>query len=141
MLGKGAGVGVRMVDKDGNEFAQLAIPTKTTDAQRTECLGPVLACLFIQSLAFSKVDFYGDSKYVVGLLNREFVPVDYFLSSCVELVSDILASRIHYKATWIPREENSACDSLARKAVNTKCISVECSAGFQSYVSEWKHVA
>ena len=130
MLGKGSGVGIHILDGDTGASARLAIPTKTTDAQRTEALGPALACLFIAHLFFENVDFFGDSKYVVGLLNREFLSVDYFLSSCIELVTDLLAKQKHFKATWIPRAQNTICDALARSAVHQGCVSVECSEQF-----------
>ena len=89
----------------------------------------------------SKVEFFGDSKYVVGLLNREFLSVDYFLSSCTELVTDLLANCAPYKATWIPRDENTTCDALARSAVHSGKVSVACSAHFQVYEQQWMSIA
>ena len=47
MLGKGAGVGIHILDRTKGGSVHIAVPTKTLDAQRTEALGPALASLFV----------------------------------------------------------------------------------------------
>ena len=57
--------------------------------------------------------FYGDSASVVGQLNRSVSSSDMFLYNCAELCKDVL-SDWSVSVRWIPREQNSVCDSLAK---------------------------
>ena len=48
MLDTGSGIGVTLGYRDfPTPFATFSVPTKTTDAQRTEVLGPTLAALLV----------------------------------------------------------------------------------------------
>lgn len=73
---------------------------------------------------------------MVGLLNREHWATDFFLYSCVELAGDVLGSR-QYRAQWISRDENTVCDGLARSAVESGHVSIECGEGYESHRDGW----
>lgn len=61
----------------------------------------------------------GDSSYVIGLLDRRYLPNDMFLFNCLELLQDLLGTGKWMKPKWISRELNGVCDALARQAVST----------------------
>ena len=86
-------------------FATFSVPISAYDAQRTEALGPALGSLLVSTLNISRVIFIGDSKYVVGLINREFHAHEMFLYNCIQLVFDLLYP-IHCRAQWIGRDFN-----------------------------------
>ena len=71
----------------------------------------------------------GDSKYVIGLWNKEWEVRDVFLYNCVQLAFDV-TSAWERKGDWIPRTENGICDALARKAVEEKTYSVSTNGPF-----------
>lgn len=94
-----------MAYRDSTEFiATFSVPTKTVDAQRTEILGPTLAALIVATMDGQRFWVEGDSQYVIGLLNREYLSRDLFLYTCAELVSDVLQRKAFFKYKWIPRE-------------------------------------
>ncbi len=65
---------------DGTDFyLQVSIPVATSDATRTESLGPPLIALLLNLLGPGNAQLYGDSRVVVGILNREFTISDSFL--------------------------------------------------------------
>ncbi len=61
----------------------------------------------------------GDSAYVMGLLDRRYLPNDMFFHNCLELIRDMLGASKHFSPSWISRTLNSECDALARQAVLT----------------------
>ena len=62
-----------------------SVPATTADAQRTEALGPALLALLLAPIGFKRVHIFGDSLYIIGLLNRRFQARDLFLYNCVQL--------------------------------------------------------
>ena len=65
---------------DGTDFyLQVSIPVTASDATRTESLGPPLIALLLNLLGPGNAQLYGDSRVVVGILNREFTISDSFL--------------------------------------------------------------
>lgn len=66
---------------------------------------------------------FGDSKTVVGILNREFYVNDAYLFNSSQLFFDTVghwSSRIR----WISRNDNVVCDMLARQAAGSGISSV-----------------
>ena len=66
----------------------------------------------------AKVVIEGDSKYVIGLLTRKWTPKESFFLNSTQLCLDYLHAW-ERSIQWIPREENTICDTLARQAVTT----------------------
>ena len=66
---------------------------------------------------------WGDSKYVIGLWNKEWDVRDVFLFNCVQLALDVTTGW-ERSGGWIPRTENEVCDALARQAVATRLCDV-----------------
>jgi hypothetical protein len=63
--------------------------------------------------------FEGDSSYICGLLGGIYNPSDMFFYNCLEVAKDLLhPAFIH--ASWISRNLNGVCDSLARTAASEK---------------------
>lgn len=108
-----------------------SIPVSADDATRCEALGPVLSALLLARFPGSTVTFRGDSATVCKLLRREVVPSDIWLHNCTALTHDLLTGHL-LNVEWIPREENSECDALARSAVETQAFSVDCAARYAS---------
>jgi ribonuclease HI len=52
-------------------------------------MGLTLGALLLAVLPPGKVIIRGDSKYVIGLLNKEWEVRDVFLFNCVQLAFDI----------------------------------------------------
>ncbi len=51
MPGAGSGIGITLGYRDSpTHIATFSVPTKTTDAQRTEILGPTLAALIVATM-------------------------------------------------------------------------------------------
>jgi hypothetical protein len=51
MPGVGSGIGITIGYRDSPTYiATFSVPTKTTDAQRTEVLGPTLAALIVATM-------------------------------------------------------------------------------------------
>lgn len=94
-----------------------------SDATRVEALGPPLIALLASQLSPRSLSCSGDSLYVVSLLQRRFRPADVFLFNCVELTFDLLLDT-HILVHWIPRDQNSVCDALARQAASSGTLSV-----------------
>jgi hypothetical protein len=63
-----------------------------------------LAALIVATMDGQRFWVEGDSQYVIGLLNREYLSRDLFLYTCAELVSDVLQRKAFFKYKWIPRE-------------------------------------
>ncbi len=76
--------------------------------------------------------FQGDSDAVVRLLNKEHLPHDIWLFNAANLTLDMLHNW-SVTSKWIPREQNSVCDQLARKALHADDMILDVSAG-------WKHL-
>ena len=111
----GSGIGISLAYRDSaTHIATFSVPTTTTDAQRTEALGPTLAALIVATMEGQRFWIEGDSQYVIGLLNREYMSRDLFLYTCSELVSDVLQKKAFFNYKWIPRERNQVCDALAK---------------------------
>lgn len=91
----------------------VSVPVRASDATRCEALGPVLISLLLSVLNRGYICFKGDSKYVCGLLDSTYRSDDVQLYNCSEIVRDVL-SNWWLHVTWIPREQNSRCDLLAR---------------------------
>lgn len=91
-MGAGIGLTLRFLRSD-DLIASFSVPTKTKDAQRTEVLGPTLAALVSSTMAGGQFWIEGDSQYVIGLLDKRYLPNDMFLYNCVELVRDLMGSR------------------------------------------------
>lgn len=111
----GCGIGVQIF-KNNELIVSVSAPVSTDDATRCEALGPVLICLLLSRLGPGYVHVYGDSKYVCGLLDGQYKASDVQLYNCSEIVRDTLKFW-KVRVTWIPRDQNSECDSLARLAV------------------------
>ena len=80
------------------------MPVKGTDAIRVKALGPPLAALLVTThLPPGKIDFFGNSTYVVNLLMATTIPWDLYLFNCRELTRDLLSDR-SFTAMWIPRD-------------------------------------
>ena len=62
---QGAGIGVT-IESCTRSTIHLAVPVSTTDAARTEALGPAFAALVLSLLPVGEEYFYGDSASVVG---------------------------------------------------------------------------
>ena len=63
-----------------------------------------MLALLLSVLQADAVTFYGDSMYVIGLINCLYLSQDIFLYNSVSLMRDILrGSSVHYNAEWIPR--------------------------------------
>lgn len=121
----GSGIGIALGYRDSPiPIATFSVPTKTTDAQRTEVLGPTLAALLVATMEGQRFWVEGDSQYVIGLLNWEYLSRDLFLYTCTELVSDVLYRKAFFRYTWIPREQNGTCDILAKQATTSRSSTV-----------------
>ena len=81
----------------------------------------------------------GDSAYVIGLWNKAWEVRDVFLYNCVQIALDV-TSDWERRGEWIPREDNTICDALARKAVKEKTYSVSTYGPFEIYQAQWAHV-
>ena len=79
----GAGIGVTLGFVTESPFLEVSCPTVSFDAQRTEAMGLVLGALCIAALPPGRVIVEGDSKYVIGLWNKEWEVRDVFLFNCV----------------------------------------------------------
>lgn len=90
-------------------MAEISVPVRTVDAQRTEMIGATLGALLVSVLGGDYVHFEGDSAYVCGLLDFTYSPRDMFFYNCVELTKDFLCHR-HWSAKWISRDFNGKCD-------------------------------
>lgn len=108
----GAGIGLTLHSAE-RCLLSASIPVVASDATRVEALGPPLIALLASQLSPRRLQCSGDSLYVVSLLQRRFRPSDVFLFNCVELTFDLLLDT-HILVHWIPREQNSVCDALAR---------------------------
>ena len=86
-------------------------------------LGPTFAALLASTFSAPRLYIEGDSQYVIGAINKLYMVNDLFLFNCTELIKDLLGNSRHFLACWIPRDQNSVCDRLARQAVETKEIS------------------
>lgn len=103
-----AGIGITIAI-DGTLTLSLGVPVKASDATRTESLGPALIGLVLNVFPKGDVHMYGDSKVVVGQLNKESPCNDVMLFNCAELCRDVLEGW-NLRVTWIPRLENTVCD-------------------------------
>lgn len=70
--GNAAGVGISIEFEGQQPFAQFSVPLSVLDAQRAEICGPVLGSLLLGVISPSRLFIEGDSKYVIGLLERAF---------------------------------------------------------------------
>ncbi len=82
-------------------------------------LGPAFAALVLSTMDCRVVTIEGDSSYVIGLLEKQFLTQDIFLYNCVEIIRDLFGNKTSYTARWIPRANNSVCDALAKQAVSS----------------------
>jgi len=58
----GSGIGITLGYRDSpTHIATFSVPTKTTDAQRTEILGPTLAALIVATMEGQRFWVEGDS--------------------------------------------------------------------------------
>ena len=58
----GSGIGITLGYRDSpTHIATFSVPTKTTDAQRTEVLGPTLAALIVATMEGQRFWVEGDS--------------------------------------------------------------------------------
>ena len=97
-------MGITIARADGPTLLSASVPVKGTDATRVEALGPPLAALLVTTrLPPGRVDFFGDSAYVVDLLAATTVPRDLYLFNCRELTRDLLSDR-DFTVTWIPQD-------------------------------------
>jgi hypothetical protein len=64
-----------------------------------------LGALLVSVLAPGSIEIVGDSAYVIGLLNKHYVPKDVFMVSCVDLIMDMLAGW-GMTCTWTSRDNN-----------------------------------
>ena len=99
-------------------LCSISVPVLASDATRCEALGPVLISMLVARLGGRCLHLKGDSKYVCGLLDNVHRTVDIQLYNCAQLVKDVLATWC-VEVEWIPRDQNSRCDSLARAAVES----------------------
>ena len=72
---QGAGIGGTIVC-GGHLTCTFSVPVRTSDACRTEALGPVLLALIVSLMPTGMYHFYGDSQVVVGLLAKSRVFTD-----------------------------------------------------------------
>ena len=66
-------------------------------------LGPTFAALIASTFSGQFFDIEGDSSYVIGALNKEYMVNDVFLYNCIELIFDLFGKNRWYHAQWIPR--------------------------------------
>lgn len=52
--------------------------------------GPVLGSLLLSAISPSKLFVEGDSKYIIGLVERAFQPKESFLMNAVDITLDML---------------------------------------------------
>ena len=102
-------------------------------------MGLALGALLLAVLPPGRVMVEGDSKYVIGLWNKEWEARDVYLYNCVQIALDVTQDW-ERRGTWIPRTTNTVCDALARKAVMEKTYSVSTNGPFQVYQEQWAHV-
>lgn len=83
-------------------FLEVSCPTVSFDAQRTEAMGLALGALLLAVLPPGQVTVEGDSKYVIGLWNKEWEVRDVFLFNCVQVAFDV-TKNWQRRGNWIPR--------------------------------------
>ena len=121
----GAGIGITISRPNCLPTVEASIPVYATDATRAEALGPPTAALLLGSLPSAEVHFIGDSQYIVNVIDRLTLPEDLHIYHCAELCRDLLSDRL-IRATWVPRDLNERCDSLAKQARDTSHLAVQC---------------
>jgi len=52
-------------------------------------MGPALGFLVLAILGKGRVTVKGDSKYVIGLLNKQYLPTEVYLFNCIQLALDV----------------------------------------------------
>ena len=127
-----------MDKEDGTRIVTAAVPVAANDATRCEALGPALASLLLARFPGSSVRFEGDSMMVCKLLRRELLPKDIWLYNSTSITHDMLTGH-RVSVNWIPREQNSECDALARQAVVQGCLSVDVHEAYAvAHARVWK---
>ena len=86
-------------------------------------MGLALGALLVAVLPPGRVTVEGDSKYVIGLSNKEWEVRDVYLFNCIQVAFDV-TQHWEKRGEWIPRTANTICDALARDAVASKAPSV-----------------
>ena len=97
-------VGITIVHTGGPALVSASTPVKGTDAMRVEALGlPLVTLLVTTHFPPGRVDFLGNSTYVVNLLAATMMSHGLYLFNCHELTRDLLSDR-SFTATWIPQD-------------------------------------
>ena len=74
------------------------------------------------------------------LLRQECRPQDVWLFNATQVALDMLTG-MEVAVQWIPRDENSVCDALARKAVTNGCIELAVAPEFEvAHLRGWRNI-
>lgn len=134
--GTKSGIGITLQLSGSEPFAKFSVPLTVKDAQRAEMCGPTLGALLLSTLPPAQVVIEGDSKYIIGLLNRKWPPKESYFMNATQLCLDQLKGW-EKCCTWIPRDLNSTCDALARAAVANQVVEVWCNDEWRDFKEPW----
>ncbi|OGO00868.1 MAG: hypothetical protein A2Y58_01355 [Chloroflexi bacterium RBG_13_51_52] len=113
-----AAIGVILKDEKGSVIATISRRLAPTTNNQAEYRAIIAGLEKAVELGLKNVSVKSDSELVVKQINGQFKIKNTALRPCYQKVVQLTGSLESFSISYIPREQNSAADALANKALD-----------------------